>query len=283
MASHWQNKLILITGAGSGIGQALAKRLAKQGARLIITDQHKDTLDQTCLSIPGQVALAKAADASKLEDWQALSAEIESKFGHLDVLVNNAGMSSFGYFDETDSSLFDKVMAVNFNGVVIGCREMLPLLAQAERGMIVNVASVFGLITMPMMTPYHASKFAVRGFTEALKQDLAFQGKNIDVICVMPGAIRTNIANYAEMSSNDEQASDSQAALKQHFAKQLEKFSMTSADKAAAVIEKGMRNNTFRVLIGADARVIDLLYKALPTDYPKVSNFLLGVNKLLKH
>jgi len=107
-------------------------------------------------------------------------------------------MISFGYFDETSEELFNKVMNVNVNSVVIGCLEMQPLLDKSTRGLIVNIASIFGLITMPMITPYYASKFSVKGFTEALKQDMMYSNKNVDVICVILGVIRTNIANSAE-------------------------------------------------------------------------------------
>ena len=270
--SKWNNKQILITGAGSGIGQALAKLFASQGAKLILTDINENNLNNTTNELIHAVSLSKVADVSKKSDWQGLAKTIQDDIGYLDVLINNAGMTSIGFFEDTSEALFNKVMDVNLNGVVMGCREMLPLLEKSERGLIVNVASIFGLITMPMVTPYHASKFAVRGFTEALKQDMMFQNKNIDVVCVMPGGIRTNIANSAE--TEVEQPND--------FAKHFSSVARTTPEQAAKVIEKGMRKNTFRILIGADAKIVDVLYKILPTDYYKVSNALLGVKKFLK-
>ncbi|MFT7315084.1 MAG: short-subunit dehydrogenase [Paraglaciecola sp.] len=272
MNTTWKNKYILITGAGSGIGQALATLFASQGAKLILTDINTNNLKQTAKALGSSVVIYKTADVSDKSDWQALVKDIDSKAGYLDVLINNAGMTSFGFFNETSEALFNKVMDINFNGVVMGCREMLPLLEKSTRGIIVNVASIFGLITMPMVTPYHASKFAVRGFTEALQQDMIFLKKNIDVICVMPGGIRTNIANYAETDCKNPND------FAQHFAK----IARTTPAQAAKTIEKGMRKNTFRVLIGADAKVVDLLYRLLPTNYYKVSNRLLGVQKFLK-
>jgi len=269
--SKWKNNYILITGAGSGIGQALAKQFASLGAKLILTDINTTQLQQTSDQLSGSVLISKKADVTSKQDWLDLVDEIKNKLGYLDVLINNAGMTSFGYFDETSEALFNKVMDVNLNGVVMGCREMLPLLEKSKRGMIVNVASIFGLITMPMVTPYHASKFAVRGFTEALKQDMIFSKKNIDVICVMPGGISTNIANSAEM----------EVSKPDNFARHFSSVARTSPEKAAKVIEKGMRKNTFRVLIGADAKFVDILYKILPTHYAKVSNRLLRVNRFL--
>ncbi|MEH6345803.1 MAG: SDR family oxidoreductase [Bermanella sp.] len=177
MKSTWNNKYILITGAGSGMGKALSELLAEHGARLILTDINKKNLKETSDKLAKSVKFSMVADVSNKSDWQELGKKIKSEIGYLDVLVNNAGMSSFGNFDELSEQLFDKVMNVNFNGVVLGCREMVPLLHASERGLIANVSSVFSLITMPMMSPYHASKFVVRGFTEALRQDMMFSKK----------------------------------------------------------------------------------------------------------
>ncbi len=271
MSKAWKDKTILITGAGSGIGKALAELLAKQEAKLILTDINEGNLRSTCETLKNNLSLSMVADVSKKADWQALSVKIQASIGYLDVLVNNAGMSSFGYFDELSESLFNKVMEVNFNGVVLGCREMMPLLEQSRHGLIVNVASIFALITMPMMTPYHASKFAVKGFTEALRQDLAFTKKNIDIICVMPGGIKTNIANYAEVEGGKENK----------FSAHFNTMAKTSPEMAAKVIEKGMRKKTFRVLIGADAKFACMLNRILPISYYKVSNAFMGVNKVI--
>ena len=270
--SKWKNKQILITGAGSGIGQALARLFAKEGAKLILTGVNEENLNITTNELIHAVTMSKAADVSKKEDWLELAKDIREEVGYLDVLINNAGMTSVGFFEDTSEALFNKVMNVNLNGVVMGCREMLPLLEKSERGLIVNISSIFGLITIPMLTPYHTSKFAVRGFTEALKQDMMFQKKNIDVVCVMPGGIRTNIANSAESD------------LKQpnNFAKHFSSLARTTPEQAAKEIEKGMRKNTFRIMIGADAKLVDVLYKVLPTNYYKVSNVLLGVKKFLQ-
>ncbi len=270
--SKWHNKQILITGAGSGIGQALARLFANEGAKLILTDINEANLNTTTNELMHAVTLSTVADVSKKADWLILAKNIQEEVGYLDVLINNAGMTSIGFFEDTSEELFNKVMDINLNGVVMGCREMLPLLEKSQRGLIVNVASIFGLIAMPMVTPYHASKFAVRGFTEALKQDMLYQNKNIDVVCVMPGGIRTNIAHSAV--AEVQQPND--------FAKHFSSVARTTPAQAAKVIEKGMRKNTFRILIGGDAKLVDVLYRALPTDYYKVSNMLLGVKKFLK-
>ena len=269
--AHWQDKLVLITGAGSGIGKALAHNMADCGARLVITDINKKNLEISKQELGSSVVLSKVADNSNKAHWLELASDIESQFGHLDVLVNNAGMSPFGFFDETSEALFDKVMAVNFNGAVMGCRIMQPLLEKSKRGLIANVASVFGVIAVPMMASYHASKFALRGFSEALMQDYKYQKKNIDVVCILPGGIKTNIANNAE--------SDVKTDI--DFAGHFEKSALTTPERAAKVIEKGMRKKQARILIGPDARIIIWLQKWLPLSYSKIFNPLMGVNKLL--
>lgn len=271
MSDYWDNKLVLITGAGSGIGKALASNLAAKGAKLVLTDINDEPLNQTCSELSAAVVLKQTADVSSKADWISLAQSVEQKFGYLDVLVNNAGMSPFGYFDETPEALFDKVMAVNFDGVVQGCRVMQPLLEKSKRGLIANVASIFGIITVPMITSYHASKFAVRGFTEALRQDFAYQNKNIDVVCILPGGIKTNIANAAEVAGN--QTVD--------FASHFNQVAMTSANKAAKIIEKGLRKRRARILIGPDAKLVCWLQRLMPARYATVFNPLMGVNKLI--
>jgi len=268
---HWQDKLVLITGAGSGIGKALAHNMADCGARLIITDINEQSLETAKQELGNSVVLAKVADNSNKEHWLELASDIESQFGQLDVLVNNAGMSPFGFFDDTSEALFDKVMAVNFNSAVMGVRIMEPLLEKSQRGLIANVASVFGVIAVPMMTSYHASKFALRGFSEALMQDYKYQKKNIDVVCILPGGIKTNIANNAE--------SDIESTI--DFAGHFNENALTTPERAAKVIEKGMRKKQARILIGPDARLIIWLQKWLPLSYSKIFNPLMGVNKLL--
>lgn len=271
MQSFWNKKYVLITGAGSGIGKALASNLAKQGAQLILTDINKQTLETVSQELGVSVVHHEVSDISQKDHWQKLAYNIEAKIGYLDVLVNNAGMSPFGFFEETSEELFDKVMAVNFSGVVHGCRIMQPLLEKSKRGMIANISSIFGIITVPMITSYHASKFAVRGFTEALRQDFKYQNKNIDVVCVMPGGIKTNIANAAEVAGNADI----------DFAAHFNKIAMTSPNKAAKIIERGMRQNRFRILIGPDAKLVSLLQRLLPGSYSKVFNPLMGVNRLI--
>lgn len=271
MTSIWKDKVIMITGAGSGIGKALAERMAYLGAKLVITDINEQGIYETANDLSASVLISEKSDISLAQDWQHIASLISDGPGYLDVLVNNAGMASFGYFDDVSEQLFNKVMDVNFTGLTIGCREMLPLLEKSPRGLIVNVASIFGLITIPMMTPYHASKFAVRGFSEALQQDFKAQNRNVDVLCVMPGGIQTNIAKKG--------FSDSGAVSS--FASHFEEVALTSAEKAANIIEKGMRKRSSRILVGPDAKAIEWICRLLPRSYAKLVNPLFRTDKLI--
>lgn len=267
----WSGKIIVITGAGSGIGQALARLFAREGALLILTDVNPESLMTLVVELDVAVMLHRVADVSTKEDWHKLVTEISKMTPHVDVIINNAGVAAYDYFDHMPEELFERVMSVNFNGVVYGCRYLLPLLEKAERGMIVNVSSIFGLIAMPMLSPYHASKFAVRGFTEALRQDLRYSGKNIDVVCVLPGGIKTNIANDSATTQTD----------KTRFSQHFNDKALTTPDKAARVIEQGMRLKRARVLVGPDAVLVSLLCRLMPTAYWRIFNVLYNVRKVL--
>lgn len=270
--NEWQDKIVFITGAGSGIGKALAENLADRGAKLILTDVNNESLQQVCNKLGQRVVLGLPLDVTNKLRWQEAMAQVEEKVGYLDAIVNNAGMSNYDFFDEVPEAHFDRVMEVNFNGVVNGCRYALPLLKQSSRGLIVNVASIFSMITVPCMTAYHASKFAVRGFSSALRQDMKFQEHNIDVVCVMPGGIKTNIARSTITAHGNTQL----------FSEHFDKTALTSPEKAAQVIEAGMRKRKFKVLIGIDAKIMNLLYRYFANSFHGLTNKLMGVEKLLK-
>ncbi len=270
--SSWQGKVVLVTGVGSGIGRALALQFATLGAKLIITDIQQKSLLETEQQIQSQVLICKQGDVSDQGFWTALAQQIQAEIGYVDALVNNAGISNFDFFDEMPQSMFDKVMAINFNGVVLGCRHILPLLEKSSNGMLVNLASVFSLITMPMLTPYHASKFAVRGFTESLRQEMRYQNKPIDVMCVLPGGIKTNISVHTE----------STLAARHEFINHFEQYAMTSPEKAAMTIIKGMQRRKRRILIGPDAALISVIVRIFPQIYYRVINPFFGVKKLIQ-
>ncbi len=260
--SFWKQRVILITGAGSGIGKALACHFAALKAHLILTDIDAASLAATVELVGPQVRLSQVADVSSAEDWQKLVVRIRQANQRVDVLINNAGVLASDFFEDMPAEHFDWVMNVNLKGVTLGVSAMLPLLEQSRNAMIVNVSSIFGVIGAPKMSAYNASKFAVRGFTEALRQEFRVSGKAIDVVCVMPGGIRTNIVTRSKSSVSDKHA------LAQH----LNKMAMTTPEKAATLIACGMKRRKSRILVGPDAVFLDLLQRLLPSHYHRIFN-----------
>jgi len=257
---YFRGKRAVITGAGSGIGRALALRLAAEGCELHLSDIDGSGLAGTTDMLPAETlfhtALVDVADAAAVDDW---SAAIAAQAEHVDLLVNNAGVGLIG--DAADTSLedFHWLMNINFWGVVHGCRFFLPLLDAAPRGHLVNVSSIFGIAGVPTQSAYNASKFAVRGYSEALRQELALAGSRITLCCVHPGGIDTNIARRARNSDRDARPEEQHAS----FAPMIR----NSPDAAARKILDATQRGKARLLVGADACVLDWLCRLFPTAY----------------
>ncbi len=267
--NNLRNKIVAVTGAGSGIGRSLAIQLAKQGAYLALADLSKSALET--LQASGELAgspkvCSYELDVSNKDSVYAFAAQVDKDFGGADVVINNAGVALSETIENMNYDDFEWVMNINFWGVVYGTKAFLPLLKKSDDAYIVNISSVFGLIAVPTQAAYNASKFAVKGFTEALRLEL--KGSSITPICVHPGGIRTNIVNNARIHTNVDGSSDKSKA-----AKQFQSMALTSPDQAAESIIKGIIKGHKRVLIGPDARVIDWLQRLIPDGYDK----LLGV------
>ncbi|MEU9507314.1 SDR family NAD(P)-dependent oxidoreductase [Micromonospora sp. NPDC048170] len=260
--SYFTDKVAVITGAGSGIGRALAVELAARGARLALSDVDDEGLRQTvrcCAAHGGQVhgyRLDVTDRAAVLEHAERVDAD----FGRADLVVNNAGVTLLASVADGSWEDLEWVMNVDFWGVVHGTRAFLPLLT-TSRGHLVNISSVLGLAGAPMQSGYNAAKFAVRGFTEAVAQELRADGVPVGVSCVHPGRIRTNIMRNAR---NDGQR-DYQAVQEQ-----FERSVDISAEYAARAILRGVARNRARILIGADAYRTDILTRLLGPWYPRV-------------
>jgi short-subunit dehydrogenase len=254
----------VITGAGSGVGRALAVRLAGRGCVLLLADIDETGLSQTA----GQVEEAGAACTSHVVDVadraavEAFAAGVAARHAHVNLLINNAGVTVVDEAESMDYEDFEWVMQINFWGVVYGTKAFLPSLRRADAAHIVNMSSVFGLMGMPLQSAYNASKFAVRGFTEALKMELA--GSHIGVSCVHPGGIRTRIGRNSRIRDV------ALSAPSDEIIRQFERFAMTSPDKAAAAIIRGIEKRRQRVLIGPDARFIDWIVRLVPRSYGKI-------------
>ncbi|OYU15351.1 MAG: short-chain dehydrogenase [Alphaproteobacteria bacterium PA4] len=275
MADTFDNRVIAITGAGSGIGRALALGLAERGAVLALADKDAAGLAETRALLGNRPASITTLDVT---DTGALTAWVDgavAEFGRLDGIINNAGLTVSAPFEQTPRADFDRVMDVNFGGVVEGCRAALPhLRAQATQtgsAWLVNISSVFGLMGYPTQSAYNASKYAVRGLTEALHLELGVTDPGICVIRVHPGGIKTNVAKNAKMI-----ATMPGTRTDLDFAAEFEKAARTTPEQAAATIIAGMERRQHRVLIGPDARFIDWMTRLFPVNYFKRIGAFIG-------
>lgn len=264
-----KNSVAVITGAGSGIGRALALRFAQEKiSGIAIADVNEQCLEETFALVENLgVSVSKhIVDVSKLEQIQRLADEVVAKFGRATHLVNNAGVGLIGSFEQISLQDFEWLMSINFWGVVYGCKVFLPILQKENSAHIVNISSVFGMIAPPNQTAYCAAKFAVRGFTESLRHEL--EDTNIKVSCVHPGGIQTNIAKSSRIGEN---APESHKQISSDF---FDEVAMTTPETAANVIMKGIKNENVRILIGKDAHAISYVHRLFPKKYVKVLEFL---------
>lgn len=254
---RFTDKAVLITGAGSGIGRALAVRLAGTGARLVLTDRDQRALHQTAALLPdGVTPMVRPLDVTDREAVRALPAEVQAEIGGLDVLINNAGIALGGSFEQVDADDFDRVMDVNFGGVVRMTRAFLPLLKARPEARLVNISSLFGLISPPGQAAYSASKFAVRGFSNALAAEL--YGASVGVTVIHPGGVATAIARSAKTPPGVA-PEEVEARLAT-----MEKMLRLSPDRAADIIVRGIEKRKRRVLVGNDAKIAALMERIAP-------------------
>ena len=253
------DSVAVITGAASGIGRALAVRLAEEKiAGIAVADVDYAGLQETAAMVTtlNVAVTAHVVDVAKLDQIQRFAAEVIEKHGRVTHLINNAGAGVVGTFEHHSIEDFEWLMGINFWGVVYGCKVFLPYLKQQDPAHIVNVSSVFGLIGPPEQTAYSSSKFAVRGFTESLRHEL--EETNISVSCVHPGGIKTNIVRNSRVGK---EAPDE---WKPQAAKLFDKIAKTTPETAADIIVKGIIAKNPRILIGKDARTIDIISRLFP-------------------
>jgi NAD(P)-dependent dehydrogenase (short-subunit alcohol dehydrogenase family) len=262
--SFLSSGVAVVTGAGSGIGRALAERLAAAGSALALADIDDAGLQQTAQSLAKNSALVTthAVDVAKEESVKSFASDVSARHGRLTLLINNAGVALHGNFEEISLDDLRWLMDINFWGAVYGVKHFLPLLKREPRAHIVNLSSVFGLIAPPGQAAYSASKFAVRGFTEALRHEL--EGTKVGVSCAHPGGIRTLIAQHARLGAA------TPATRREESIARFEKLARTPADKAAAMILRGVERREPRILIGMDAYQVDVLQRLRPATYWKL-------------
>jgi NADP-dependent 3-hydroxy acid dehydrogenase YdfG len=252
-------KLVVITGAGSGIGRALALNLARRGARLALSDLDAAGLAETVRLVPGAEVRHDLLDVRDRAAMAGYAASVAEQFAQVDVVINNAGVALTGSVLDLDYADLEWVIDVDFWGVVHGSKEFLPYLIASGDGILVNLSSLFGLLAVPGQSAYNAAKFAVRGFTESLRQEMLFSRLPVQVCCVHPGGVKTAIARNARVAAGEDQA-----GLADFFDRKLAK---TSADRAAELIVTGMLAGKPKILVGADARLLDLLVRLLGSRY----------------
>ncbi len=259
------NKVAVVTGAGSGIGRSLAKSLAARGCRLALSDVNETGLAETVSELGGADVKTYKLDVSDRDAIYAHAEQVAKDFGQVNLVINNAGVALSASVSEMSDDDFKWVMDIDFWGVAHGTRAFLPHLIASGDGHVVNISSVFGLISVPKQSAYNAAKFAVRGFTEALRQEMKLENQPVAVSCVHPGGIRTNIANAARMGKSEN--ADAQR-------KGFDKLARTTPDKAAEIIIKGILRDESRILVGPDAWGIDAINRLLGSAYqPLVERF----------
>jgi NADP-dependent 3-hydroxy acid dehydrogenase YdfG len=257
-------KVAVVTGAGSGIGQALAIELARSGASVAISDVNTEGLASTeeRLKSIGAPVKTDRLDVTEREAFELYADAVKDHFGKVNQIYNNAGIAFAGDIEVSQFKDIERVMDVDFWGVVNGTKVFLPHLIASGDGHIVNISSIFGLFSVPGQAAYNAAKFAVRGFTEALRQEMQVAGHPVKVTTVHPGGIKTAIArNMTTVEGLDKDE------LAQTFDKKL---ANTSPEKAARIILDGVRKNKARVLVGPDAKALDIIVRVTGSGYQRL-------------
>jgi short-subunit dehydrogenase len=262
--SFLQGGVAVVTGAGSGIGRALAQQLATEGSALAIADVDETGLAETAASLKDTTAIVTThvVDVSDESRVRVFSEEVVARHGRATLLINNAGVALHGTFEEISVDDLRWLMGINFWGVVYGVKYFLPVLKREKHAHIVNLSSVFGMIAPVGQSAYCASKFAVRGFTEVLRHELA--GTNVSVSCVHPGGIRTAIAKRSRLGAQ------AKASTQKEGVALFERVAKTSPEVAAARILRGVERREPRILIGMDAHQIDITQRLFPATYWKL-------------
>jgi NAD(P)-dependent dehydrogenase (short-subunit alcohol dehydrogenase family) len=266
-------KVCVVTGAGSGIGQALAVELARSGAKVAISDVDTEGLAVTeeRLKAIGAPVKADRLNVTEREAFEVYADAVKAHFGKVNQIYNNAGIAYVGDVEVTPFKDIERVMDVDFWGVVNGTKAFLPHLIESGDGHVVNVSSVFGLFSVPGQAAYNSAKFAVRGFTEALRQEMDVAKHPVRVTTVHPGGIKTAIMRNATAAEGVDTAT-----LTDFFDKKLTR---TTPEQAAKIILEAVRKNKARVLVGADAKALDLIVRITGSGYQKL--FSMATSKLM--
>lgn len=271
---RFQDSVVAITGAASGIGRALAVEVAARGADVAISDIDEEGLAEAADQArrKGAEVLTTTVDVADREAVHQWADEVVEHFGRVNVIVNNAGVSVTAAIDELSYEDFEWLMDINFWGVVYGTKAFLPYLRAADKGHIVNISSVFGIIGHPSQAAYNAAKFAVRGFTESVRAELELEESSVSATSVHPGGVKTNIVRASRVEGTgvlDRTAEE----LIEEFDTELARL---TPEEAACQILDAVQKNKRRVLVGRDAQLIDLIQRCVPSSY------MTGLVKILR-
>ena len=274
----FKEKVAVISGAGSGMGRYLAILLARDGADVCVCDVNEKTLNETVTMLRKYNVSVSShlLDVSDKESIQALPQKVIDQHGKVDLVFNNAGVGSGSYFQDMNEDNWDWVMGINFEGVVNSTRAFIPHMIDNSEAAIVNTSSIFGMVTIPGQSVYHAAKFAVRGFTESLALEMKQTNPNLQIHCVHPGHIGTNIATSARISDEDFDKTQARMSIfnrnppktKQEMGELFKEGGMHPS-KAAKIILDGVKKNNSRIFVGLDAKLLDLSQRLFPKHYHK--------------
>ncbi len=265
----FSQQVAVITGAGSGMGRALAIELAKQNCAVAISDVVEKTLLETA-AILGEYNVKVSAECLDIADRSAVeryAKDTFETFGQINLVFNNAGVSVTDSAEHMSYEDFEWLMNINFWGVIHGTKAFLPYLQQADQAHIINTSSIFGILSFPSQSAYNASKFAVRGYTESLRQEL--NDTHIGVSCVHPGGVKTNIVSTSRYTTKD-----NESPTKEELMETFQEMAGLTSEEAALLILNGVKKNKARILVGKDAHFLALVGRLAPVNYPKILGLL---------
>jgi len=262
-----KGKTAVVTGAASGIGRALTLGLVQEGARVAAADRDEAGLAETMKLADKNAEEMKVypLDVSDRKAFEALAEQIKKDFGGADIIINNAGVNHDGNFLHSPLEDMEWIFSINYWGVVYGTRAFLPLLLDNKESSLVNVSSLFGLVGVRKQSAYCATKFAVKGFSESMRLELA--GTGCAVTTVYPGGIKTNIVRNARIKKSDRDATSEE---QEKFVAMFDRIAKTSPEEAASVIIQGIKKKKPRVLIGSDAKMAAAIQRIFPGRYEKI-------------
>lgn len=261
----FNNKVAVVTGASSGIGKALVQAFAKCGCHIAMADIRPDELQKTLDSLGSSDKMYKAytLDVANKDAVFSFADQVAADFPSVDIVINNAGVSMTTTMDKLKLEDFHWVMDINFWGMVYGCQAFLPHLLKQPEAWLSNVSSIFGIIGVPSQGTYCASKFAIRGYTESLRQE--FKRSKLKVSAIHPGGVKTNIVRWGKVDK-DYASEDRRESMITSF----DKLAKTTPEKAAEIIIKGLRKGKKKILVGGDAWFLDKVSRLFPQGYDVV-------------